>query len=306
MKRSLSIGLGIGLLLLTPAVWAGQKIPNFRVKQAGGEGKIFQLSDHKGSWVLLDFLLAEPNPADAEHYRVLSASAEQLAASREVVIALFSAAPRERTVGWWSERENPNLPIYQDPEAKLSQALKIPAGLELAEGKTGHYPATMLVGPDGLVYWTRIAKDAQDRASLEEILAVLADAQAQYEEKEKRMEDLTGGNAIETDSGLKYVELKEGTGQSPKTGDRVSVHYTGWLVDGTKFDSSVDRGKPFQFNIGMSEVIAGWDEGVMSMKVGGKRKLIIPSDLGYGARGAGGVIPPNATLVFEVELLGVN
>lgn len=105
---------------------------------------------------------------------------------------------------------------------------------------------------------------------------------------------------------LKIKELTVGEGAEAVTGNDVSVHYTGWLLDGAKFDSSLDRGRPFEFKLGAGRVIAGWDQGVAGMKVGGKRKLIIPPELGYGARGAGGVIPPNATLVFEVELLGVK
>ncbi|MCD4738297.1 MAG: FKBP-type peptidyl-prolyl cis-trans isomerase [Anaerolineae bacterium] len=111
---------------------------------------------------------------------------------------------------------------------------------------------------------------------------------------------------ITTDSGLQYVDLKVGDGAAPVMGDTVMVHYIGWLTDGTKFDSSVDRGQPFDFEIGLGRVISGWDEGVATMKVGGKRKLIIPSELAYGAAGSGEVIPPNATLVFEVELLAIE
>ena len=109
-----------------------------------------------------------------------------------------------------------------------------------------------------------------------------------------------------TDSGLKFEDLIEGEGEIAAAGHRVTVHYTGWLTDGTKFDSSLDRNDPFMFSLGAGQVIRGWDEGVEGMRVGGKRKLTIPPQLGYGAYGAGGVIPPNATLVFEVELLGVS
>ena len=111
---------------------------------------------------------------------------------------------------------------------------------------------------------------------------------------------------IETATGLGYVDLVEGTGPRPKTGDTVRVHYTGWLKSGQKFDSSHDRGQPLAFPIGRGRVIKGWDEGVGTMKVGGKRKLVIPAHLGYGAQGAGGVIPPGATLIFEVELVGIE
>lgn len=111
---------------------------------------------------------------------------------------------------------------------------------------------------------------------------------------------------ITTESKLQYVDLEVGTGVMPQSGQTVTVHYTGTLEDGTQFDSSRDRNRPFSFRIGVSQVIRGWDEGVMSMRVGGRRQLIIPPDLGYGSRGAGGVIPPNATLIFDVELLGVG
>ncbi len=121
----------------------------------------------------------------------------------------------------------------------------------------------------------------------------------------------TSAQAEETTaSGLKIVDTEVGSGEQPKTGQTAVVHYTGWLYEngekGTKFDSSVDRGQPFDFKIGTGQVIRGWDEGVATMKVGGKRTLILPPELGYGASGAGGVIPPNATLIFDVELLEIQ
>ena len=122
--------------------------------------------------------------------------------------------------------------------------------------------------------------------------------------------DAAENQVIEMPNGLKYTDTKTGDGATATSGNKVSVHYTGWLYNngakGAKFDSSVDRGQPFQFTLGAHQVIAGWDEGVAGMKVGGKRTLIIPPELGYGARGAGGVIPPNATLMFDVELVGVQ
>jgi peptidylprolyl isomerase len=129
-------------------------------------------------------------------------------------------------------------------------------------------------------------------------------SQAEQEKDKDKKKTMT-----ETDSGLKYLDLKEGAGEPPKTGRTCVVHYTGWLWEqdakGKKFDSSVDRGVPFAFHVDNQEVIKGWDEGVLGMKAGGKRQLLLPPDLAYGERGAGGVIPPNATLLFEVELLEI-
>jgi FKBP-type peptidyl-prolyl cis-trans isomerase len=134
------------------------------------------------------------------------------------------------------------------------------------------------------------------------LLAVSSGAVAADNKETKNMADQT----ITTESGLTYVDTVVGTGRQPEVGDTASVHYTGWLADGKKFDSSVDRKEPFSFRVGAGQVIKGWDEGVMGMKIGGKRKLTIPPQLGYGARGAGGVIPPNATLTFDVELLDLR
>jgi FKBP-type peptidyl-prolyl cis-trans isomerase FkpA len=114
------------------------------------------------------------------------------------------------------------------------------------------------------------------------------------------------GDPVKTPDGLEYWDIAKGTGPVAERGHKVRVHYTGWLTTGKKFDSSVDAGRPFQFTLGAGEVIKGWDEGVAGMKVGGKRQLRIPPDLGYGPRGAAGVIPPNATLIFDVQLLSVE
>jgi len=136
-------------------------------------------------------------------------------------------------------------------------------------------------------------------AGLGTVLALTAPGSAQDKKEEKK-------KVVTTKSGLKYEDLKEGTGAEAKKGDTVEVHYTGTLTNGKKFDSSLDRNEPFSFKLGAGMVIKGWDEGVAGMKVGGKRKLMIPPELGYGARGAGNVIPPNAELIFEVELLKIK
>ncbi len=119
-------------------------------------------------------------------------------------------------------------------------------------------------------------------------------------------EQTPAGDVVTTPSGLKYIEITEGDGATPQKGQTVTVHYTGTLENGTKFDSSRDRNRPFSFKLGVGQVIKGWDEGLSTMKVGGRRQLIIPAELGYGSRGAGGVIPPNATLIFDVELLKIS
>lgn len=136
--------------------------------------------------------------------------------------------------------------------------------------------------------------------------SALAEQLTQNQPKPPKVNQMSNDNVVTTDSGLKYVQLREGNGATPQKGQTVAVHYTGTLEDGTKFDSSRDRGKPFEFKLGAGQVIKGWDEGISTMKVGERRQLTIPPELGYGARGAGGVIPPNATLIFDVELLRIK
>ena len=141
-------------------------------------------------------------------------------------------------------------------------------------------------------------------------VAALAVRSANADEKKTTSPKEAEKKMTKTPSGLQYEDVQVGTGAEPKTGQTCVMHYTGWLWEsgakGKKFDSSVDRGTPFSFPLGQGRVIKGWDEGVATMKVGGKRNLLIPPDLAYGSRGAGGVIPPNATLLFEVELLDVK
>ena len=138
-------------------------------------------------------------------------------------------------------------------------------------------------------------------------LAILGVACSQSEAPNPTTEvQMASNDTTTTESGLEYKDLIVGEGEAARSGATAIVHYTGWLLDGTKFDSSVDRGTPFEFTLGAGQVIKGWDEGVGSMNVGGKRELIIPADLGYGDRGAGNVIPAGATLKFEVELLGLR
>lgn len=165
--------------------------------------------------------------------------------------------------------------------------------------------------PEAMASNLGTAQIAQESAALAEPVTQLAQAAADLvpaaEDASTMLPEETPEETLmTTDSGLQYVDVVEGTGAMPQPGQRVTVHYTGTLEDGTKFDSSRDRGRPFTFQIGVGQVIKGWDEGVGTMRVGGQRKLVIPSELGYGSRGAGGVIPPNATLLFDVELLRIG
>lgn len=184
------------------------------------------------------------------------------------------------------------------PLAGLAVMAALAAGCSRGEGDGGvdeTAPARETASDE------RVGAVTRDERPGEDVDAASGDAAAASKEAE-----LNDPELVSKPSGLKYRDLANGTGREARSGDVAVVHYTGWLVDGTKFDSSLDRGQPFDFPVGGGRVIKGWDEGVAGMKVGGKRRLVIPPDLGYGSRGAGGVIPPDATLIFEVELLGVK
>lgn len=175
----------------------------------------------------------------------------------------------------------------------------------------GEGPSMVPVAPPGLEYQQTIPtpEDAQAQALGETTVNKSAPEVPAGAETVTALDGLPAtepGETKTTPTGLKYETLKKGTGAEAKAGQKVFVHYTGTLTDGKKFDSSLDRGKPFDFKLGAQQVIKGWDQGVAGMLVGEKRKLTIPPDLGYGPAGAGGVIPPNATLIFEVELLDVK
>lgn len=149
--------------------------------------------------------------------------------------------------------------------------------------------------------WALYSRSQSSEGSMETLLTSPTPTETMDENSQQE-----AGEVVTLENGLQIQDLKVGDGPEAKVGDTVAVHYTGWLTDGTKFDSSLDRGQPFAFALGQGMVIQGWDIGVQGMKIGGKRKLTIPSALGYGERGAGEAIPPNATLVFEVQLLAIQ
>jgi peptidylprolyl isomerase len=189
----------------------------------------------------------------------------------------------------------------------MSLRLIVPVAVAMALAVVGcksQAPEAPKAGAEAQKPATTAQKPPEPRNAEAPATSKPAQAPAAPAAQEDPLKDAT--NLTTTPSGLKYQDLKPGEGATPQAGQTVVVHYTGWLTDGKKFDSSVDRGQPFKFRLGQGMVIKGWDEGLSTMKVGGKRKLVIPPELGYGPRGAGGVIPPNATLVFDVELLGVQ
>jgi len=183
--------------------------------------------------------------------------------------------------------------------------VKIPTKTLFSESFRSPVPPSL--NPDGEITFCLGLDKIRTQEEME--AEALAQSQEQMDEDIEIIDNYLEDNGIEaqsTESGLRYVIDVQGTGEYPQPGDSVKVHYTGTLLDGNKFDSSLDRGDPFQFVIGMRQVIMGWDEGIALLKPGGKGTLYIPSPLGYGARGAGGVIPPNAVLKFDVELLEIN
>lgn len=184
-------------------------------------------------------------------------------------------------------------------EILISLGVMLACGLLLvvAQFSTGKSPARAEKINTNPIPVVAVDTSADETINATKLIAMNSDSETENQANEE---------VVTTASGLKYVDLVKGEGATPQKGQTVVVHYTGTLKDGSKFDSSRDRNSPFSFKIGVGQVIQGWDEGVGTMQVGGRRQLIIPPDLGYGSRGAGGVIPPNATLIFDVELLKIR
>ncbi|NEO30162.1 MAG: FKBP-type peptidyl-prolyl cis-trans isomerase [Symploca sp. SIO3C6] len=184
-------------------------------------------------------------------------------------------------------------------EILISLGVMLACGLLLviAQLSTGKSPVRAEEVTTNQTPVVAVEKNTDETINATKLIAMNSDSETENQANEE---------VVTTESGLKYVDIIKGEGAKPQTGQTVVVHYTGTLTDGSKFDSSRDRNRPFSFKIGVGQVIQGWDEGVGTMQVGGRRKLVIPPDLGYGSRGAGGVIPPNATLIFDVELLKIS
>lgn len=290
------------------SVEAQKRVQDFRAQQCGGNEALFQLSAHKGSWVLLDFLLPVEDATEAAHYAAIESEASRLLYEHGILPVFFKPNDSEATAKWWNSLASHSVPIFRDPDGKLASALGIPKGVFLMEGPA-HYPAVILVDPDGNEVWRATGKNAGDRVDVATILDEKKKATVQRKmaagEEDRDPWDPDDPRATTTPSGLKIVEIAEGKGIPAKTGRAIRVHYTGWLTDGTKFDSSRDRGVPFDLRVGVGQVIKGWDEGLLHMKEGGIRKLIIPPELAYGDS-VQGKIPANSTLVFEVEMVEIR
>jgi peptidylprolyl isomerase len=185
--------------------------------------------------------------------------------------------------------------------------LKIPHGLKV-DNRISVYPATVLIDPEGNEVWRKIGRTADQRVSVADLVSELEARRESFRQSRTDKDSIQASSTefVVTESGLKYQDLAIGEGPLHQRGDTMVVHYTGTLENGKKFDSSLDRNKPMEYRFGFDSMIEGWKEGLKTMKAGGKRKLVIPPDLGYGAKGRPPVIPPDSTLVFSVDVLEIR
>jgi len=295
LATALCLALAAAPAAVAAPLKVGRAAPAFSLTDQNGA--VHSLAEHHGSTVVLVFYTEDSTAGSTRELDSLHGAEKQITQQGAALLAV--GAQDQASHAAFARALKLDFPLLADTGGKVSGLYGV------RNEQTGlANPAVFVIGPDGkLLKMANLLneKNAGPRvAALVTPPANASSAAGPYPgwPTTQPVKMLPGG--------LKYQDLVVGAGEKPHKGDTVRVHYTGYLLDGTKFDSSVDRGAPFSFPLGAGQVIRGWDEGVATMTVGGKRKLIIPADLGYGAAGAGGVIPPDATLVFDVELLGID